>query len=131
MKYISQLSDTELNRHLRVFLKHISLHVSALNIELDRIDAFGKQYQAFSWAVETEEKLLVYSRDINLLIRKLRNPTSDQISTLYFLDLPRPPVFIAQGDIHTTFRKLVTDIKASSNYSQRIERDLGIGELYR
>jgi hypothetical protein len=59
MKYISQLSDTELNRHLRVFLKHISLHVSALNIELDRIDAFGKQYQAFSWAVETEEKLLV------------------------------------------------------------------------
>lgn len=129
MKYIAKLSDKELSRHIRVFLKHIPLHAQALGITLEQIDVFGKQYQAFSWAVDVEEKLSAYSKDIQTLIRKLRSPVSDNISTLYFLDLPRPPVFVTRGDIQSAFRELVLYTKASYNYSSIIGMDLGIDGL--
>lgn len=129
MKYIAKLSDKELSRHIRVFLKHIPLHAQTLDITLDKIDAFGKQYQAFSWAVDVEEKLNAYSKDIHTLIRKLRSPVSENISTLYFLDLPRPPVFVTRGDIQSAFRELVLFAKASTNYSSIIGMDLGIEGL--
>jgi hypothetical protein len=126
---ISKLSDKELNRHIRVFLKHIPLHAKKLGLDLKRIEVLGKQYQAFSWALDIEENLSVYSQDMKLLIRKLRTPISEGISTLYYFDLPRPPVFVTESNMHSVFRGLVLDVKASGNYSPIIERDLGIERL--
>jgi hypothetical protein len=129
MKYIAKLSDKDLSRHIRVFLKHIPMHAQTLGITLEQIDAFGKQYQAFSWAVDVEEKLTTYSKDIHTLIRKLRSPISENISTRYFLDLPRPPVFVTRGDIQSAFRELVLSAKVSLNYSSMMGVDLGIEGL--
>lgn len=126
MKHIAKLTDKELTRHIRVFLKHIPLHAETLGISLDLIDSFGKQYQAFSWAVDVSEKLTVYAKDIQVLIRKLRSPVAEKISTLYFLDLPRPPVFVTRGDIQSAFRELVVYAKTSYNYTPIIGMDLGI-----
>lgn len=131
MKYISKLSDKELNRHIRLFLRHIPMYAETLGIHIDQLDSFGKQHQAYAWAIEVEEKLVAYSKDIKILVQKLRSPGSERVSTLYFLDLPRPPVFVARGDIQTAFREMVLIAKNSDNYNQLIGIDLGIDILAR
>ncbi len=129
MKSISRLSVKELSRHLRVFMKNLPMHEQTLEIDLNTIEQFSKQYQAFSWAVEVEEKLDAYTKEMSKLIRKMRSPISDAISVLHFMDLPRPPVFVVKGDIQTSFKELVSQIKSSNNYSPLIGVDLGIEGL--
>lgn len=127
---VAKLSDTELEKHLRVFLKNIITHHHLFPLDMAILEQMRKQQLVLAWLLEVNTKLQKYMSDIKALRGKAVSiGDENSIDLLYFMDLPRPPVFYFEGNILNRFTDMVRIIKSSPFYTEGIGRDLGIDQL--
>lgn len=129
-KYISRLTEQELEPLLKKLAAHINLYAELLHIADEDVEYLKKQQAAFSWMVSTSGMLKQYASDIRFLTMLMRNNGNNAVRpSCMFLDLPRPPVLYPDMDLNRRLGALILKIKASTHYREDIGIHLGIHDI--